>query len=293
MAAGMGSRYGDLKQIDRIGPSGETIIDYSVYDALQAGFGKVVFVIRKEFEHDFRNVIIQNIEDKIDVEMVHQELNDIPLDVHVSPQRIKPWGTGHAIWAARNKIHEPFAVINADDFYGRDSFIRAASFLNENSKSNILYCLVGYLLKNTLSDYGFVSRGECSVDRDGMLDRITERKEVFKVEGSINYKDDRGLHHRLADDTVVSMNMWGFGTSLFNHLEEYFREFVKQNSENIKAEFLIPEVINDLMKKGKIEVKVLESSALWFGITYQEDKEIVRNELKKLVEKGVYPAKLW
>lgn len=292
MAAGMGSRYGTLKQIDRIGPSGETIIDYSVYDAIQSRFGKVVFIIRKEFEKDFRDIIVKNIESHIEVELVFQELDNMPFDADVHPERKKPWGTGHAIWVAHEKIKEPFSVINADDFYGRDAFVKAAGFLT-NEDSTDTFCLVGYQLKNTLSDYGFVSRGECSIDDDRFLKNVIERKEVVRTDGTIHYKDEEGKLHTLNDNTIVSMNMWGFNPVLFDYLKEYFIPFIQENTNNIKAEFLIPSVINDLMHKGKIRVKVLESKGEWFGMTYKEDKTQVKNKLNKLIEDGVYPSSLW
>ncbi|MCK4678491.1 MAG: nucleotidyltransferase [Bacteroidales bacterium] len=294
MAAGIGSRYGTLKQIDTIGPSGETIIDYSIYDAIKAGFGKVVFIIRKDIEQDFKEIFLNKFADKIHTDFVFQELEDIPSHVKFNPRRIKPWGTGHAIRAAMDKVNEPFVVINADDFYGYGSFEMAASFFSgQKAINNTTYCLIGYRLKNTLSDFGSVSRGVCETGDNNDLKKIIERTHIIQMEKGILYEDENGALMPLDDDTSVSMNMWGFTPSFFEHLTNRFETFLKANVHSLKAEFLIPTVVNDLISEGKVKVKVLESNEKWFGMTYKEDKEIVIKKIHRLIEKNIYPVSLW
>lgn len=293
MAAGIGSRYGTLKQIDRIGPSGETIIDYSVYDAIRAGFGKVVFIIRREFEKDFRDIVLKNLERNIALDLVFQELTDVPVQVDIPEERVKPWGTGHAIWSARKKIDGPFAVINADDFYGAQSFRQAYEFLSNHSKKENSCCLIGYLLKNTLSEHGYVSRAECQVSSGGFLINTVERSNIKREQGKIHYKDNACARCMLDDDTIVSMNFWGFRPSLFKYLEEHFKTFLVENAMNPRSEFLIPTVINNLIKSNTIEVTVIHSASHWFGMTYREDRELVREKISRLVNEGIYPDRLW
>jgi len=293
MAAGIGSRYGTLKQIDRLGPSGETIIDYSVYDAVKAGIEKVVFVIRKDIEKDFQEVIINKLKDHIDVDYVFQEMTDVPQGSFISKDRIKPWGTGHAIWSARKKINEPFIAINADDFYGLQSFLIAADFLYKRSNTDTIYCNIGYILKNTLSDHGYVSRGELIVDDQGYMSGAFERTHVKRTPEGTHYQDDDANLIALPDNTVVSMNMWGFTPTVFGFLKQQFEMFVNHNALNPKAEFVIPEVINHLITNKEIKVKVLPSQEQWFGMTYKEDRQLVIKRIREMVEKGIYPKSLW
>lgn len=293
LAAGMGSRYGGLKQLDKLGPGGETIIDYSVYDAIRAGFGKVVFIIRESLEQDFKELVISKFAGKIDTEYVFQELSDIPDGLTVAKDRTKPWGTGHAVLVAKDAIKEPFAVINADDFYGAESFQLAANFLNKVDPSSSDYCMVGYLVKNTLSDFGSVSRGVCQVDANHFLYDIVERTNIEKIEGAAVFHDESNKEVKLAEDTTVSMNFWGFSPTIFDHLNRYFTEFIKQNANNPKAEFYIPTPVNTLIKNNLGSIKVLTTNAKWFGITYQEDRPEVVQSIRNLVKEGKYPAKLW
>ena len=292
LAAGLGSRYGSLKQIDRIGPSGERIIDYSVYDANKAGFGKIVYVVRESFKEEFQEVIVNELPDSIETALVCQELNKVPVSVSYSKERIKPWGIGHALMMAASKINEPFAVINADDFYGAESFKIAADFLKTNKSENC-FGLVGYKLKNTLSEFGTVSRGICEVDNNNYLSSIVERTEIKIENMQITFKDENEKWNPLTGNEIVSMNMFTFMPSVFNNIEKYFKQFMNDNKENIKAEFFMPSVVDKLIKGSKIKVKVLETNANWFGLTYPEDKPIVKEKILNLVKKGIYPKKLW
>ncbi len=291
MAAGIGSRYGTLKQIDRIGPSGETILEYSVFDALRAGFGKIIFIIRKDIENDFREVIFNRLEKKLPVSYLFQELTDIPAGFSCPLDRIKPWGTGHAIWTARDHILSPFCAINADDFYGHESFEIAAEFFGNNANRND-YCLMGYLIKNTLSEYGSVTRGVCQVDEKGFLKGIDERFHILKANTGIIYKENN-QNYLLSENTIVSMNMWGFTPTLFGFLDEGFKKFLEQNVSLPKAEFLLPSVISDLLQRHLINVKVLKSNAVWFGLTYREDRQKVIDNIRRLIRIGIYPSSLW
>lgn len=293
LAAGMGSRYGGLKQLDGLGPSGETIMDYSIYDAVNAGFGKLVFVIRKSFETDFREKIVSKYEKKIPVELVFQELDNLPAGFTPHPDRVKPWGTNHAVMMGKEVIHEPFAVINADDFYGRESFEVLANFLSGLSHSENRYCMVGYRVGNTLSESGTVARGICETDAEGNLSGVVERTQVMRVNGMVSFKDENDKWVPISDNTPVSMNMWGFTPDYFRYSDDYFIQFLKENAENIKAEFFIPLLVNNLTVSGMVTVKVLDTPSKWFGVTYAEDRPDVVAKLKGLAENGVYPSPLW
>lgn len=293
LAAGMGSRYGGLKQLDGLGPGGETIMDYSIYDAVNAGFGKLVFVIRKSFEEDFREKIVKKYEKSIPVELVFQELDMLPEGFSPHPERVKPWGTNHALMMGKEVIHEPFAVINADDFYGRESFKVLADFLSTLDKSENNYCMVGYRVGNTLSESGTVARGVCETDADGNLTGVVERTEVKRVEGKVSYKGESNQWVAIDDNSPVSMNMWGFTPDYFNYSDDYFVKFLKENADNNKAEFFIPLLVNQLTVSGTVAVKVLDTPSKWFGVTYAEDRPEVVAKLKSLTDSGVYPTPLW
>lgn len=293
MAAGMGSRYGSLKQIDPVGPSGETIIDYSIYDAIRAGFGKVVFIIRKEIENDFRDVFISKLAGRIEVDYVFQELDALPAGMKVPEGRVKPWGTGHAILVARDKIHEPFAAINADDFYGAGAYKVMADYLMSlDAGHQSDYAMVGYDLDNTMSEYGSVSRGICLKDKDNWLNGVVERTKIQYINGSIADVQENETTP-LRKDEVVSMNFWGFTPDFFEQAEPFFTEFIQANINNLKAEFYIPLAVDLLIRNGKARVKVLQSRDKWFGVTYKEDKPLVIKKLQELTEAGIYPPKLW
>lgn len=293
LAAGMGSRYGGLKQLDGVGPSGETIMDYSIYDAMRGGFGKVVFVIRKMFEKDFREKIISKYEKSIPVEIVFQELDNLPEGFELHPDRVKPWGTNHAVMMGHGVIKEPFAVINADDFYGRESFKIIADKLIELTGKEGHYCMVGYRLQNTLSERGAVARGICEVDEDSYLKSVVEQTHIERVDGVIKYKDPEGYWFDLAENTPVSMNMWGFTPDYFEHSNKYFAKFLEQNIGNHKAEFFIPLMVDHLILNKQADVKVLDTPSKWFGVTYAEDRPSVVQKLKDLVDAGEYPNKLF
>jgi len=285
MAAGMGSRYGGLKQLDAIGPSGETIIDYSVYDAIKAGFTKVVFIIRKDFEQEFKSKITDKYEGQIQVEFAFQDLNDLPDEFTCPEGREKPWGTGHAIFSARNIINEPFVAINGDDFYGRESFKVVADYYRKGANS---FSMVAFKLDKTLSSFGGVTRGLCTVN-DEKLNTVIETADLEKTDYGVSSNRDIEL-----DGTEpVSMNVWGFTPILFKYLEEKFVEFLSENGTEMKSEYLIPSVVNELIQSGQETVHVLRSGATWFGVTYKEDKPYVEGEIEKLVNKGEYPGKLF
>ena len=285
MAAGMGSRYGGLKQLDAIGPSGETIIDYSVYDAIKAGFTKVVFIIRKDFEQEFKSKITDKYEGQIQVEFAFQDLNDLPDEFTCPEGREKPWGTGHAIFSARDVINEPFVAINGDDFYGRESFKVVADYYRKGANS---FSMVAFKLDKTLSSFGGVTRGLCTVN-DEKLNTVIETADLEKTDYGVSSNRDIEL-----DGTEpVSMNVWGFTPILFKYLEEKFVEFLSENGTEMKSEYLIPSVVNELIQSGQETVHVLRSGATWFGVTYKEDKPYVEGEIEKLVNKGEYPGKLF
>ena len=294
LAAGMGSRYGSLKQIDPVGPSGETIIDYSIYDAIRAGFGKVVFIIRKSFEQDFKELFINKLQPFIPVEYVFQEIDKVPAGVEISPERSKPWGTAHAILMAKDAINEPFAVINGDDFYGAGAFQTMANYLYAlTDQQQTQYALVGYQVGNTISEHGTVSRGICLADENELLVSITERTNIQYTRGGIAYQDSEGAFVFLKPETLVSMNFWGFTPEYFKQTEPMFSAFVKANTASLKAEFYIPSAIDSLINSSSASVRVLRSNARWFGVTYIEDKPVVIEKLAQLIKTGVYPAKLW
>jgi dTDP-glucose pyrophosphorylase len=294
LAAGIGSRYGGLKQVDRFGPSGETIVEYSIYDALRAGFAKIVLVVRKEFVNDFKDLVLKKAMKKADIDFVFQEIDNIPAGLSVPPDRAKPWGTGHAVLVAREKINTPFAVINADDFYGAGSFKIMADFLISTYNENIdNYCIVGYPLAHTLSEAGHVSRGICMADKEGYLISIIEHKKIYKEGSVIKSQLDDNKVIEYTGNEIVSMNLMGFMPSVFNYLDLQFKTFIRQNSNNLTAEFYLPAVVNAVIKEGKTRVKLLNTSERWFGVTYKEDRQMVTQNLINLLEAGVYPVNLW
>ncbi|MGA2822334.1 MAG: sugar phosphate nucleotidyltransferase [Bacteroidales bacterium] len=294
LAAGIGSRYGSLKQLDRIGPSGETIIDYSIYDAIRAGFGKVIFVIKENIAREFSEFFVKKLKGKIDVDYVFQEIHKVPEGIVYSKERLKPWGTGHAVLMAAEKIHEPFAVINSDDFYGRGSFQSLAGFYKDwTPQKGNTYCMVGYELGKTLSEHGSVSRGICKTDGYDFLLEVTEQTKIERNTGGIASIDEAGKYFYIDEQTIVSMNFWGFTPSFFHQLETGFLEFIKTNANSLKTEFYIPGVINNLLKRKEASVRILPCSDQWFGMTYREDRELVVSKIGELVNVGIYPANLW
>jgi len=292
LAAGVGSRYGGLKQLDTFTEQGDTILDFSIYDAIQAGFGKVVFIIRKSIEEDFKGFFNPKLEGKIDVEYVFQEIDNIP-EKFKDNNREKPWGTGHALLMAKDAVSGNFAVINADDFYGRAAFAGTAEALNRTDENSTEFNMMGYVLKNTISDYGFVSRGECRVDDEGFLTGITERTHIEKVDGELKFKDDKGDLKPISEETIVSMNFFGFTPKYFDISASMFEEFLEKNYKEAKAEFFIPLVVNDVIVNKTATMEVLKSDARWFGVTYKQDKAYVTSEIQKLKSSGIYPENLW
>lgn len=296
LAAGMGSRYGSLKQIDAFGPNGETIIDYSIYDAIKAGFGKVVFIVREEFIDEMKEIFNPKLEGKIEIDYALQSFDLKQFGIDEEVEREKPWGTAHAVLSAHDKINEPFCVINADDFYGADAFVKMAEFL-KNDVSDTNFSLVGYQLKNTLSEHGSVSRGVCQVNDDKEMTEIVERTKIYyaNVPGEdekIVYQDDTG-EHVINGESFVSMNFWGFTPHVFEVSKDLFQNFVKENKENPKSEFFIPLVADYFVQHDLAKFKVLPTSAKWFGVTYKEDKPIVQRSITELIEEGQYPEKLF
>ncbi len=291
LAAGMASRYGSMKQIQSFGPSGETILEYSIYDAIRAGFKKVVFIIRKEFEDDFREIFEPKLNGKIEMDYVHQELDAFMDGRQVPEGRTKPWGTAHAVLCAKDKVKEPFAVINADDFYGHDAFEKAYQFLTKDV-SDHLYSIIGYELLKTLSDNGTVNRGVCQVDENNNLQSIAERLNISLKDGKIVCDDDQEPKE-LPLNAQVSMNFWCFDPSIFPYSQEQFNEFLDKNISNPKAEFFIPIVADQFIHEGAGEIRVIPTSAQWFGVTYKEDAPDVQQKLNQLVEEGKYPNNLW
>ena len=292
LAAGMGSRYGGLKQLDGLGPNGETIMDYSVFDAMRAGFGKVVFVIRKDFEDDFRNVVLSKYADHVPCEVCFQGIDNLPEGFTRNPERTKPWGTNHAVLMAKDIIKEPFMVINADDFYGKESFEVMAKFLLDVNGQEGKYCMAGYRVGNTLSEHGTVSRGVCATDKMGFLTDVVERTAIENKNGHVVYQDN-GVDVEIPFETPVSMNMWGFTPEYFAYAEEAFKAFLTENSQELKAEFYIPTLVNDMIKSGKATCQVLDTTAKWFGVTYADDRQMVVDKIQALVDAGVYPNKLF
>lgn len=293
LAAGMGSRYGGLKQLDGLGPNGETIMDYSIYDAIRAGFGKLVFVIRRHFADDFRRQIISKYENHIPVEVVFQELDNLPEGFTVPEGREKPWGTNHAVLMAKKVIFEPFAAINADDFYGRHSFAVLGKQLAAMEGWQNNYCMVGYRIGNTLSESGAVARGVCETNADNYLTGVVERTAIERIDGEICFTDENGQKVVVAENTPVSMNMWGFTPDYFKYSETYFADFLKANAANLKSEYYIPLMVNELITRGKAKVKVLETTSKWFGVTYAADRQSVVDKIRTLVDAGEYPKKLF
>lgn len=294
LAAGMGSRYGGLKQLDPMGPHGETVLDYSVFDALRGGFGKVVFVIRRDFEEEFKTKVGSRFDQKVPVEYAFQDLHNLPEGFSVPEGRVKPWGTTHAVLAAEANIHEPFAMINADDFYGHDAFAKLAANLQtlkpENGKAQ--YSMVGFQLKKTLSDNGSVARGVCT-SKDGKLESVTEMTKIFGTANGARNEEDPNNPVELTGNELVSMNFWGFTPDLFPQLHEAFRDFLTKQGNDPKSECYVPKVVDILIKTGKADVEVLETSSSWFGVTYPEDKDVVVDSIKKLTDAGEYPSPLW
>ena len=291
LAAGMGSRYGGLKQVDPVGPSGEAILDYSVFDAVRGGFGKVVFIIRHDFEAEFKEKVGKKYEGLVPVEYCYQDINDLPAPYKVPEGRSKPWGTAHATRAARKVVHEPFAVINADDFYGRDAFAKLGAFLAEAKPMH--FAMVGYKLALTLSENGSVARGICDVAADGSLKSVTEMTKIVRTADGAENREDPEHPVKLTAKELVSMNLWGFTPELFDALEARFPAWLAANGTKEKSEWYIPFVVDELIHEGKADCKVLPTESSWFGVTYREDKPFVMAEIKKLVDFGEYPSKLF
>ena len=295
LAAGMGSRYGGLKQLDGLGPNGETIMDYSIFDAIRGGFGKVVFVIRKDFEQDFREKVLNKYINHIPVELVFQSLDKLPEGFSCPADRVKPWGTNHAVLMGKDVIKEPFAVINADDFYGRDSFAVLGKALAAMEGTQNQYCMVGYRVGNTLSESGSVARGVCAMDSNRMLTDVVERTQIQRIDGVVKYKDENDQWVATPDTTPVSMNFWGFTPDYFAYSKEYFKTFLSdpKNMENLKSEFFIPLMVDKLIRDNTATVKVLDTTSKWFGVTYPEDRQEVVDKIQALVNAGIYPNKLF
>ena len=294
LAAGMGSRYGGLKQLDGLGPNGETIMDYSIFDAIRGGFGKIVFVIRRDFEQDFRDKVLSKYEGHIPTELVFQAIDDLPEGFTCPADRAKPWGTNHAVLMGKDVIKEPFAVINADDFYSRDAFAVMGKWLNELPEGSTgKYSMVGFRICNTLSENGTVARGVCGKNEAGMLTDVVERTEIMRVDGTICYKDENGEWQPVGEETPVSMNFWGFTPDYFNYSEAQFVDFLKENIDKPKSEFFIPLVVDTLINNGKATCEVLDTTAKWFGVTYAADRPGTVEKIQALVDAGEYPAKLF
>jgi hypothetical protein len=292
LAAGMGTRYGGNKQLDEVGPSGETIIDYSIYDAIRAGFGKIVFVVRRDIEEQIKERFVERLKDKIEVDYVFQEITNLPEGVNVSPERQKPWGTSHAILVTREKIHEPFGVINADDYYGVESFTILHDFL-VNDKDPNCYSIVGYKLGNTLSEHGHVNRGVCKAGSDGLLQGIVETRQISKTRDGAVAPGPDGKELNFTGNEIVSMNLWGFKPSCYDFLGEEFRNFIIRSGMDLKSELDIPTSVDKFVKNGDIRIKVLMSNERWFGVTYREDKPFVVKSIREMIRKGTYPARIY
>ena len=294
LAAGMGSRYGGLKQLDGLGPNGETIMDYSIFDAIRAGFGKLVFVIRKDFEQDFREKVLSKYEGHIPTELVFQAIDNLPEGFTAPAERTKPWGTNHAVLMGKDVIKEPFAVINADDFYGRDAFAVMGKWLSELPEGSTgKYSMVGFRICNTLSENGSVARGVCSKNEQDLLTGVVERTEIMRVDGTICYKDEEGNWQPVGEQTPVSMNFWGFTPDYFKYSEEQFVDFLKANADKPKAEYFIPLVVDNLINSGEATCEVLDTTAKWFGVTYAADRPATVEKIQSLVDAGEYPNKLF
>lgn len=293
LAAGIGSRYGGVKQMDKIGPSGESIIDYSIFDAIRAGFGKVVFVINRKIEQDFKALFETKLTNRIETAYVLQEVDNVPEGINIHPDRKKPWGTAHAVLVAKEQINEPFAAINADDFYGRNSFQLVKDYFESTNSGQGKYCMVGYRLKNTLSEHGTVSRGVCQVNESNELVEVVERTKIHREDKGIIFENENQEKLPLDDEVPVSMNFWGFTPDIFHYLEQGFIEFIERNAQDPKAEFYIPSIVSDLINSNKASVKILKSKDRWFGVTYKEDKPVTIDRVHKLVKEGIYPGNLW
>jgi len=292
LAAGMGSRYGGNKQLDEVGPSGETIIDYSIYDAIRAGFGKIVFVIRRDIEDQVKERFVKRLKGKIEVDYVFQDITNLPEGVKVAPDRQKPWGTSHAILVAKDKMKEPFGVINADDYYGVESFRILHDFL-VNDKDPDCYSIVGYKLGNTLSEHGHVNRGVCGVGDNGLLVNIVETRQIEKTASGAKAPGADGSTLHFTGNEVVSMNLWGFKSSCFDYLGKEFRNFINNKGMDLKSELDIPTSVDKFVKSGSIKIKILMSNERWFGVTYREDKPFVVESIKEMINKGVYPERIY
>ena len=294
MAAGLGSRYGGLKQVDPVGPAGEIIVDYSAYDAWKSGFGRIVFVIKEELETLFKERVANRIASAIPVDCVLQRLEDLPAGFSHNARRIKPWGTGHAIYCCREIVNEPFAVINADDFYGADAFAKVAGFLRETPEDSKHHaCMIGYFVENTLTEHGSVARGVCDISENGYLNSVTERTRIARENGRIIDTDEAGSTI-IAPGTVVSMNFWGYTPSIMHEFEPYLLRFLYENRNNLeKAEFYLPYFTDKLLKDGRVDVKVLKTGTKWYGVTYREDKAALTEAIKAKIKTGEYPEKLW
>ena len=294
MAAGMGSRYGGLKQMDPIGPSGEVILDYSVYDAIEAGFDKVIFVIKHEIEDDFKALMQGKYEDRIKIEYAFQNIDNLPDGYSVPEGRTKPWGTGHAVLSCDGMIDGPFAVINADDYYGKETFRLIANEL-KNQKADNEFCMVGFKVENTLTENGHVARGVCQTDANGCLTDIVERTKIARRDGKIMFTEDDGATWtELAEGSTVSMNCWGFSGMMMTELKNRFSAFLDKNADNpLNCEYFLPFVVDELLKEGKVSVKVMDTTEKWYGVTYKEDKAVVMDALRQKVLDGIYPEKLW
>jgi NDP-sugar pyrophosphorylase family protein len=292
LAAGIGSRYGGNKQLDEVGPSGETIIDYSIFDAIRAGFGRIVFVIRRDIEDQVKERFVERLKDKIEVDYVFQEITNIPEGVKVATDRQKPWGTSHAVLVTENKIREPFGVINADDFYGADSYKILHDFL-VNDKDPDCYCIVGYKLGNTLSDHGYVNRGVCNVDSGGLLQSMVEVLKIEKTRKGAKAPGPDGNEINYTGNEIVSMNLFGFKPGCYDFLRKDFRNFIINSGMDLKSELLIPNTLNRFVKTGEIKIRVLMSNDRWFGVTYREDKPFVVDSIRKMIREGVYPARIY
>jgi len=292
LAAGMGTRYGGNKQLDEVGPSGETIIDYSIYDAIRTGFGKIVFVIRHDIEEQVKERFVDRLQGKIEVDYVFQEITNLPEGVKVAPDRSKPWGTSHAILVTQNKIREPFGVINADDFYGMESFRILHDFL-VNDKNPVNYCIVGYKLGNTLSDHGHVNRGVCKAGEDGFLKNIVETRQIEKTKTGAVAPGPDGTQIQFTGNEIVSMNLWGFKPTCYEFLGKEFRNFIDKHGMDLKSELDIPTSVDKFVKSGEITIQILMSNERWFGVTYREDKPYVVESIKKMIRNGIYPARIY
>ncbi|MBN1107972.1 MAG: NTP transferase domain-containing protein [Bacteroidales bacterium] len=292
LAAGMGSRYGGNKQLDEVGPAGETIIDYSIYDAIRAGFGKIVFVIRRDIEDQVKQRFVEKLKNRIEVDYIFQEITNLPEGVKVAPDRAKPWGTSHAILVTRDKIREPFGVINSDDYYGMESYKILHDFLVNDQDQNT-YSIIGYKLGNTLSDHGHVNRGVCRVNEKGLLENIVETRQIEKTDRGARVVAENGSIQEFTGNEVVSMNLFGFKPSCYDFLGEEFRNFINEKGMDLKSELDIPTSLDKFVKNGSIKIKVLMSNERWFGVTYREDKPFVVDNIRKMIRDGKYPPRIY